>query len=109
MTLISCCFSVWLQKLLNEKSMLVQREVKQEEPAMASGKLNMPAKKVHGKQLKGPPFISKPEDILFKVPVVYWFCKNITSEKTLSCEFMSYSRTNANERLCNVHFSCLKL
>ncbi|XP_044067515.1 cilia- and flagella-associated protein 74 isoform X4 [Siniperca chuatsi] len=52
--------------LLNETTMLVQTEVKQEESAMASGKLNMPAKKVHGKELKGPPFISKPEEILFK-------------------------------------------
>lgn len=81
---ISCCFSVWLQKLLNEKTTLVQTDVKQEEPAMGSEKPNMLAKKVHRKPLKGPPFISKPEDILFKVRVVYWFCKNITSEKTLS-------------------------
>ncbi len=80
---ISCCFSVWLQKLLNEKTKLVQTEVK-EELAMASGKLNMPAERGNRKQLKGPPFISKPEDILFKVPVVYWFCENITSEKTIS-------------------------
>ncbi|XP_076597344.1 cilia- and flagella-associated protein 74 isoform X1 [Chaetodon auriga] len=52
------------KKLLNEKSTLVQ--VKQEEPSMPSGNLNMPAKKVHGKELKGPSFISKPEVILFK-------------------------------------------
>lgn len=67
-------FPVWLQKLLNENTTLVQTEVKTEEPAMASGKLNIPPlKKVHGKELKGPPFISKPEDILFKVPH-QWFC-----------------------------------
>ncbi|KAI3357114.1 hypothetical protein L3Q82_015582 [Scortum barcoo] len=54
------------KKLLTEKTVLVQTEEKQEEPAMASEKLKMSAKKVHGKQLKGPPFISKPEEILFK-------------------------------------------
>ncbi|XP_067447707.1 cilia- and flagella-associated protein 74 isoform X2 [Thunnus thynnus] len=52
--------------LLNEKTMLMQTEVKQEEPATASGKLNMPTKKVCGKEMKGPPFISKPEVIVFK-------------------------------------------
>ncbi|XP_031724564.1 cilia- and flagella-associated protein 74 isoform X4 [Anarrhichthys ocellatus] len=52
--------------LLKEKTTSVQTDLKQEEPAMASGKLNIPAKKVHGKELKGPPFISKPEVILFK-------------------------------------------
>ncbi|XP_039657369.1 cilia- and flagella-associated protein 74 isoform X5 [Perca fluviatilis] len=52
--------------LLNEKTTLVQTEVKQEEPAVASGKLSIPPKMVHGKELKGPPFISKPEVILFK-------------------------------------------
>ncbi|XP_019132344.2 cilia- and flagella-associated protein 74 isoform X3 [Larimichthys crocea] len=55
-----------LQKPQNEKAMLVQTEVKQKEPAMASENLNRTAKKVHGKELKGPPFISKPEVILFK-------------------------------------------
>ncbi|XP_035511787.1 cilia- and flagella-associated protein 74 [Morone saxatilis] len=54
------------KKLLNEKTMLVQTEVKQEESATPSGNLNMPAKKVHGKELKGPPFTSKPDIILFK-------------------------------------------
>lgn len=63
-----CCFTVRLQKLLNEKTTSVQAEAKQEEPAMADGKLSMPAKKVHGKELKGSPFISKPEVVLFKVP-----------------------------------------
>ncbi|XP_040915235.1 cilia- and flagella-associated protein 74 [Toxotes jaculatrix] len=54
------------ENLLNEKTTLVQTEVKQEEPAMSSGKLNMAAKKVHGKEFNGSPFISKPEVILFK-------------------------------------------
>ncbi|XP_041802502.1 cilia- and flagella-associated protein 74 [Chelmon rostratus] len=54
------------KKLLNEKSTLVHAEVRQEEPSMASGNFNMPTKKIHGKELKGPPFISKPEVILFK-------------------------------------------
>ncbi|XP_051280852.1 cilia- and flagella-associated protein 74 isoform X4 [Dicentrarchus labrax] len=54
------------KKLLNEKTMLGQTEVKQEEYATPSGNLNMPAKKVHGKELKGPPFTSKPDIILFK-------------------------------------------
>ncbi|XP_040009856.1 cilia- and flagella-associated protein 74 isoform X3 [Xiphias gladius] len=54
------------KKLLNEKTTSVQAEAKQEEPAMADGKLSMPAKKVHGKELKGSPFISKPEVVLFK-------------------------------------------
>ncbi|XP_054465778.1 cilia- and flagella-associated protein 74 [Anoplopoma fimbria] len=54
------------KKPLNEKTTVVQTEVKQEEPDMAGGKLNIPAKKLHGKELKGPPFISKPEVILFK-------------------------------------------
>ncbi|XP_069383318.1 cilia- and flagella-associated protein 74 isoform X2 [Paralichthys olivaceus] len=51
---------------LNLKTTLVQTEVKQEEAALSSGKLNVPVKKVHGKELKGPPFISKPEVLLFK-------------------------------------------
>ncbi|XP_037629906.1 cilia- and flagella-associated protein 74 isoform X4 [Sebastes umbrosus] len=54
------------KKLRNEKTTSVQTEVKQEESVMTSGKLNIPPKKVHGKELKGPPFISKPEVILFK-------------------------------------------
>ncbi|KAM7404384.1 hypothetical protein PAMP_011732 [Pampus punctatissimus] len=53
---------------LNEtmKTMLMQTEVKQQEPAVAGRKLNMPTKKVCGKELKGPPFISKPEVVFFK-------------------------------------------
>ncbi|XP_071331418.1 cilia- and flagella-associated protein 74 isoform X2 [Trachinotus anak] len=54
------------KKLLNEKTSLSQTKVKQEEPAVASGKLIMPAKKAHGKELRGSPFISKPEVVLFK-------------------------------------------
>ncbi|XP_034446990.1 cilia- and flagella-associated protein 74 isoform X2 [Hippoglossus hippoglossus] len=63
------CSGLWdekYKKLLNEKTALVQTEVKQEEAAMTSGKLNVPAGKVHGKKWKGPSFISKPEVILFK-------------------------------------------
>ncbi|XP_026187330.1 cilia- and flagella-associated protein 74 isoform X3 [Mastacembelus armatus] len=41
-------------------------DVNQKDAVMESGKLNISAKKVHGKELKGPPFISKPEVILFK-------------------------------------------
>ncbi|XP_060913194.1 cilia- and flagella-associated protein 74 [Labrus mixtus] len=56
------------KKFLNEKPTSVQTEVKQEEPAMASPKLNMPksAKKVHGKQFKGTSFSSNPDIIFFK-------------------------------------------
>ncbi|XP_029292469.1 cilia- and flagella-associated protein 74 isoform X3 [Cottoperca gobio] len=54
------------KKLLSEKTTLVQTEVKQKEPALTSGKLNAPPKRVHGKELKGPPFSSKPKVILFK-------------------------------------------
>ncbi|KAM6981917.1 LOW QUALITY PROTEIN: cilia- and flagella-associated protein 74 [Tautogolabrus adspersus] len=56
------------KKFLNEKTTSVQTEVKQEEPAMACGKLNMPkiAKKVHGKQFQGTSFSSKPDIIFFK-------------------------------------------
>ncbi|XP_071752484.2 cilia- and flagella-associated protein 74 [Centroberyx gerrardi] len=55
------------KKSLDEKAKLLQEEAKQEVPLVAAGKLNLPAKKaVCGKELKGPPFISKPEVILFK-------------------------------------------
>nr|XP_020468130.1 cilia- and flagella-associated protein 74 isoform X2 [Monopterus albus] len=54
------------EKLLNEKTTLMQTDVNQKEPHMAVGKFSVPAKKVHGKEFKGPPFISKPEGILFK-------------------------------------------
>ncbi|XP_071392092.1 cilia- and flagella-associated protein 74 [Centroberyx affinis] len=53
------------KKSLDEKAKLLQEEEKV--PLVAAGKLNLPAKKaVCGKELKGPPFISKPEVILFK-------------------------------------------
>lgn len=52
---------------LSEKTVLTQTEVKQEEPAEDSRRSNMPPKKVCGKEFKGPPFISKPEVIHFKV------------------------------------------
>lgn len=58
---------VWLQKMPNENTTLVQTQLRQEKPPIASGKLNMTAKRNRGKELKGPPFISKPEVILFKV------------------------------------------
>uniref|UniRef100_A0AAQ6IMB2 Cilia- and flagella-associated protein 74 n=1 Tax=Anabas testudineus TaxID=64144 RepID=A0AAQ6IMB2_ANATE len=54
------------KKLLTEKNTLMQTDVNQEEPAIPSGKPDKPAKKVHGKELKGPPFISKPDIIKFK-------------------------------------------
>ncbi|XP_068454495.1 cilia- and flagella-associated protein 74 isoform X2 [Clinocottus analis] len=54
------------KKLLNVKAPLVLTEVNQKAPATTSGKLNVPARKVHGKELKLPPFISKPEVIVFK-------------------------------------------
>lgn len=38
---------------------------------MASGKLDLLAKKVYGKDLKGPPFTSKPQVVLFKVQLYY--------------------------------------
>uniref|UniRef100_A0AAX7W772 Abnormal spindle-like microcephaly-associated protein ASH domain-containing protein n=1 Tax=Astatotilapia calliptera TaxID=8154 RepID=A0AAX7W772_ASTCA len=50
----------------NENTTLVQTQLRQEKPPIASGKLNMTAKRNRGKELKGPPFISKPEVILFK-------------------------------------------
>ncbi|XP_062419540.1 cilia- and flagella-associated protein 74 [Pungitius pungitius] len=57
------------EKLQNEKRPMVQTEVKQNEPA-----LNIAAKKVHGTELKGRPFISKPAVIFFKdfeVGIIY--------------------------------------
>ncbi|XP_077940902.1 cilia- and flagella-associated protein 74 isoform X6 [Gasterosteus aculeatus] len=62
------------EKLQNKKRAPVQSEVKQEEAAMGGGALNIPAKKVHGTELKGPPFISKPEVVFFKdfeVGIIY--------------------------------------
>ncbi|XP_047428401.1 cilia- and flagella-associated protein 74 isoform X2 [Mugil cephalus] len=54
------------QKPLNEQATPFQAEIKQEEPVVASGKVSTAAKKVHGREMKGPPFTSKPEVILFK-------------------------------------------
>lgn len=62
----SCFFLLLLQTILNEKPILAQTEVKQTEPVMTSEKFII-AKKVHGKELKGPPFISKPQVVIFKV------------------------------------------
>lgn len=62
-------FLMWFQKPLNEETTPFQTEIKEEEP-VASRKLNMTAKKVHGREMKGPPFTSKPEVILFKVRLI---------------------------------------
>lgn len=66
--LSSLCFP----KVLNDKTSVVQTEVKQEEPAAISGKILSPAGRVHGKGLRGSPFISKPVVVLFKVPHHWW-------------------------------------
>ncbi|XP_054868574.1 cilia- and flagella-associated protein 74 isoform X2 [Amphiprion ocellaris] len=52
--------------LFNATSGQMQREVKQEEPEKTSAKLNITPIKVHGKEFKGPSFISKPEVIDFQ-------------------------------------------
>lgn len=71
---LTSCFSfVLLQKVQKEETTLVQTDVKWEEPTLSSVKLNKPAKKVHGKELKGPEFSSKPQVILFKVPRKWGF------------------------------------
>ncbi|XP_029910701.1 cilia- and flagella-associated protein 74 [Myripristis murdjan] len=56
------------KKSLDEsQAKLLQKEAKQEVSLIPAGKLNMPAKKVVcGKEFKGPPFIGKPDVILFK-------------------------------------------
>ncbi|KAM9342390.1 cilia- and flagella-associated protein 74 [Pholidichthys leucotaenia] len=54
------------KKSLKEKIALVQTDVNQEEPAVVRGKLNSSAKKAEERKLKGPPFISKPDIVLFK-------------------------------------------
>lgn len=59
---------MWSQKPLNEKTAPFQTEIKEEEP-VASRKRNM-TKKGHGREMKGPPFTSKPEVILFKVRLI---------------------------------------
>lgn len=64
---------VLLQKLLNEKNTLIQTVRGHEEPEIPIGKPDRPAKKGHGKVVKGPPFICKPDVIWFKVPHCYSF------------------------------------
>ncbi|KAM8864226.1 cilia- and flagella-associated protein 74 isoform 2-T2 [Spinachia spinachia] len=56
-------------ELPDKKMAVAQTEVKQKDPALAGGALNIPAKK-----MRGPPFISKPEVIFFKdfeVGIIY--------------------------------------
>ncbi|KAG7226924.1 hypothetical protein INR49_022219 [Caranx melampygus] len=55
------------EKVLNDKTSVVQTEVRQEEPAVISEKSMSPAGRVHGKGLRGSPFISKPVVVLFKI------------------------------------------
>lgn len=64
--------SLCLLKVLNDQTSVVQTEVKQEEPSAISGKIMSPAGRVHGKDLRGSPFISKPVVVLFKVPHHWW-------------------------------------
>ncbi|XP_017266687.2 cilia- and flagella-associated protein 74 isoform X2 [Kryptolebias marmoratus] len=54
------------KKLITEKVTPLQTEAQEEEPDTASRKLNVTSKKVHEKKVKGPPFVSKPEVVLFK-------------------------------------------
>ncbi|KAM8864233.1 cilia- and flagella-associated protein 74 isoform 8-T9 [Spinachia spinachia] len=57
------------EQLPDKKMAVAQTEVKQKDPALAGGALNIPAKK-----MRGPPFISKPEVIFFKdfeVGIIY--------------------------------------
>lgn len=59
---------VCLQTPLNEKADVMEIQEKQNKQAVASGKRNIPSRKVCRKEQKGPPFMSKPEVIVFKVP-----------------------------------------
>ncbi|XP_072223136.1 cilia- and flagella-associated protein 74 [Leuresthes tenuis] len=54
------------KKHIAEKTAPVLKEEKKDEPSMAGGKLNTTSKNLCGKELKGRPFVSKPEVILFK-------------------------------------------
>ncbi|XP_075331716.1 cilia- and flagella-associated protein 74 [Odontesthes bonariensis] len=54
------------KKRFAEKTEPVLKEGKKDEPCVAGGKLNTTSKSLCGKELKGCPFISKPEVILFK-------------------------------------------
>ncbi|XP_053173341.1 cilia- and flagella-associated protein 74 [Scomber japonicus] len=92
---------------LSEKTMLTQTEVKQEEPAEASKRSNMPSKKVCGKEFKGPPFISKPEVIHFKdFEVGKAYKKKITltniSYTTNNCKLIGVSAQLKN--FISIHF-----
>ncbi|KAM9752856.1 cilia- and flagella-associated protein 74 [Menidia menidia] len=53
------------KKQITEKAP-VGKEEKKDYPLLAGGNLNTNSKIINGKELKGPPFISKPEVILFK-------------------------------------------
>uniref|UniRef100_A0A3P8Q830 Abnormal spindle-like microcephaly-associated protein ASH domain-containing protein n=1 Tax=Astatotilapia calliptera TaxID=8154 RepID=A0A3P8Q830_ASTCA len=80
----------------NENTTLVQTQLRQEKPPIASGKLNMTAKRNRGKELKGPPFISKPEVILFKdFDVGKMYKKKIVltniSYAVINCKFLGVS------------------
>lgn len=55
------------QKLFAEKGSPLQTEVREDEPDTTSRKLYVTSKSVHEKKLKGPPFLSKPEVVFFKV------------------------------------------
>ncbi|KAM3618715.1 uncharacterized protein V6R79_023944 [Siganus canaliculatus] len=54
------------KKHVVEKTTLAQAKARQEEPFMSSEKLSTATKKVHGRELRGPSFVSKPDVILFK-------------------------------------------
>ncbi|XP_005459922.1 cilia- and flagella-associated protein 74 isoform X3 [Oreochromis niloticus] len=85
-----------IKKIPNENATLVQIQLRQEEPPIASGKLNMTAKRNRGKELRGPPFISKPEVILFKdFDVGKMYKKKIVltniSYAVINCKFLGVS------------------
>ncbi|XP_035761439.1 cilia- and flagella-associated protein 74 [Neolamprologus brichardi] len=85
-----------IKKMPNENTTLVQTQLRQEKPPIASGKLNMTAKRNRGKELKGPPFISKPEVILFKdFDVGKMYKKKIVltniSYAVINCKFLGVS------------------
>ncbi|KAM6924912.1 cilia- and flagella-associated protein 74 [Xenentodon cancila] len=54
------------KKLVSEKTTPLETEVEREEPSIAVRKLSSTVKKVLGKELKGPSFISKPDVIFFE-------------------------------------------
>ncbi|XP_067384004.1 cilia- and flagella-associated protein 74 isoform X2 [Channa argus] len=84
------------KKPLVRKTTLTQADISQKEPAIPTRKLDGSAKKIHGKELKGPPFISKPDVIVFKdfeVGKVYKKKIILTnmSYKTNHCKFVRVS------------------